>query len=76
MSHTQKRGNEPINRLYPEQTEMGSYCAWSWGISRLIDGLEKVEKKSRIDLSHLAISGCSFAGKMALFAGLLMSVLR
>lgn len=69
MSHTKKRGNEPINRLYPEQTEMGSYCAWSWGISRLIDGLEKVEKKSRIDLSHLAISGCSFAGKMALFAG-------
>lgn len=69
MSHTQKRGNEPINRLYPEQTEMGSYCAWSWGISRLIDGLEKVEKKTRIDLSHLAISGCSFAGKMALFAG-------
>lgn len=69
MSHTQKRGNEPINRLYPEQTEMGSYCAWSWGISRLIDGLEKVEKKSRIDLSHLAISGCSFAGKMAFFAG-------
>lgn len=69
MSHTQKRGNEPINRLYPEQTEMGSYCAWSWGISRLIDGLEKVEKKSRIDLSHLAISGYSFAGKMALFAG-------
>ena len=69
MSHTQKRGNEPINRLYPEQTEMGSYCAWSWGISRLIDGLEKVEKKSRIDLSHLAISGRSFAGKMALFAG-------
>lgn len=35
----------------------------------MIDGLEKVEKKSRIDLSHLAISGCSFAGKMALFAG-------
>lgn len=69
MSHTQKLGNEPINRLYPEQTEMGSYCAWSWGISRLIDGLEKVEKKSRIDLSHLAISGCSFAGKMTLFAG-------
>ena len=69
MSHTQKRGNEPINRLYPEQTEMGSYCAWSWGISRLIDGLEKVGKKSRIDLSHLAVSGCSFAGKMALFAG-------
>lgn len=69
MSHTQKRGNEPINRLYPDQTNMGAYCAWPWGISRLIDGLEKVGKKSRIDLSHLAVSGCSFAGKMALFAG-------
>lgn len=69
MSHTQKRGNEPINRLYPDQTDMGAYCAWPWGISRLIDGLEKVEKKSRIDLSHVAVSGCSFAGKMALFAG-------
>ena len=69
MSHAQKRGNEPINRLYPDQTDMGAYCAWPWGISRLIDGLEKVGKKSRIDLSHLAVSGCSFAGKMALFAG-------
>lgn len=69
MSHTQKRGNEPINRLYSDQTDMGAYCAWPWGISRLIDGLEKVGKKSRIDLSHLAVSGCSFAGKMALFAG-------
>ena len=69
MSHTQKRGNEPINRLYPDQTDMGAYCAWPWGISRLIDGLEKVGKKSRIDLSHLVVSGCSFAGKMALFAG-------
>lgn len=69
MFHTQKRGNEPINRLYPDQTDMGAYCAWPWGISRLIDGLEKVGKKSRIDLSHLAVSGCSFAGKMALFAG-------
>ena len=69
MSHTQKRGNEPINRLYPDQTDMGAYCAWPWGISRLIDGLDKVGEKSRIDLSHLAVSGCSFAGKVALFAG-------
>ncbi len=30
---------------------------------------KRLKKKSRIDLSHLAISGCSFAGKMALFAG-------
>ena len=29
MSHTQKRGNEPINKLYPDRTDMGAYCAWS-----------------------------------------------
>lgn len=69
MSHTQTRGQEPINRLYPDQTEIGAYAAWSWGISRLIDGLEQLGDRSRIDLKHLAVSGCSFAGKMALFAG-------
>lgn len=69
MSHTQKRGEEPINRLYPEHVAMGAYSAWPWGVSRLIDGLEIVGSASRIDLSHIGITGCSFAGKMALFAG-------
>ncbi len=71
MSHTQKRGEEPINRLYPELTAMGAYAAWPWGVSRIIDGLEKVGKKSRIDMKRLAVTGCSFAGKMALFSGAL-----
>lgn len=69
MSHTQKRGEEPINRLYPELVEFGAYSAWPWGISRIIDGLEIVGEKSRIDLKHIGVTGCSFAGKMALFAG-------
>ena len=69
MSHTQKRGEEPLNRLYPDQTEIGSYAAWPWGVSRLIDGLEITGSENKIDLSHIAISGCSFAGKMALWAG-------
>lgn len=69
MSHTQKRGKEPINRLYPELTYIGAYSAWSWGVSRLIDGLELVRNDLPIDLKHLAVTGCSFAGKMALFAG-------
>jgi dienelactone hydrolase len=64
----QQRGKEPINKLYPELIHMGSYSAWSWGVSRLIDGLELVADKLPIDLSRLAITGCSFAGKMALFA--------
>lgn len=69
MSHTQKRGEEPINKLYPEHIAMGAYSAWPWGVSRLIDGLEIVGEASRIDLSHIGITGCSFAGKMALYAG-------
>lgn len=69
MSHTQKRGEEPINHLYPDNTEIGAYSAWPWGISRLIDGLEKVAENARIDLKHIAVTGCSFAGKMALYAG-------
>lgn len=71
MAHTQKRGSEPINKLYPELEHMGAYSAWSWGVSRLIDGLELVQESLPIDLKHLAISGCSFAGKMALWAGAL-----
>ena len=69
MAHTQIRGREPINKLYPELTSMGAYSAWSWGVSRLIDGLELVQDVLPIDLKHLAVTGCSFAGKMALFAG-------
>ncbi len=59
----------PIYRLYPDQTWMGDYAAWSWGVSRLIDGLEMVQDELPINLERLAISGCSFAGKMALWAG-------
>ncbi len=69
MSHTQKRGEEPINRLYPESTDMGAYAGWPWGISRLIDGLEKAGARARLDPRRIAVTGCSFAGKMALYAG-------
>ncbi|AHW58787.1 hypothetical protein SAMN05444285_11449 [Draconibacterium orientale] len=65
----QKRGSEPINKLYPDLAYIGSYAAWPWGVSRLIDGLELVADELPIDLEHLAITGCSFAGKMALFSG-------
>lgn len=68
MAHTQTRGNEPINKLYPELTEIGAYSAWPWGVSRLIDALEQIPD-SRLDLGRIAITGCSFAGKMALWAG-------
>src|SRR4029077_17392939 len=34
-----------------------------------IDGLELVKSKLPIDLKHLAVTGCSYAGKMALISG-------
>jgi len=68
MAHTQKRGTEPFNKLYPGTSSIGTYAAWSWGVSRIIDGLE-MATETKIDTKRLAVSGCSFAGKMALFSG-------
>ncbi len=63
----------PYYRLYPDQNldNAGQYSAWAWGVSRLIDGLELVQSSLPIDLKHLAVTGCSYAGKMALFSGAL-----
>ncbi|RZK22474.1 MAG: T9SS type A sorting domain-containing protein [Hymenobacter sp.] len=64
---------DPYYQLYPSQnlSNSGQYAAWSWGVSRLIDGLELVQASLPIDLRHLGVTGCSYAGKMALFAGAL-----
>ncbi|WP_195809234.1 glucuronyl esterase domain-containing protein [Hymenobacter polaris] len=64
---------DPFYQLYPDQnlSNAGQYAAWSWGVSRLIDGLELVQSSLPIDLKHLGVTGCSYAGKMALFAGAL-----
>lgn len=64
-----KSQNDPFFQFYPNTFYKGDYCAWSWGISRLIDGLEIVKDQIHADLGHIAVTGCSYAGKMALFAG-------
>jgi len=61
------RGDGPFFDLFPDKTR-GKFVAWAWGVSRLIDGLEKCPE-SNIDLRRLAITGCSYAGKIALFSG-------
>jgi hypothetical protein len=63
------RGDGPFFELYPDKTK-GKFIAWAWGASRIIDGLEMCPE-ANIDLSHLAITGCSYAGKIALFSGAL-----
>lgn len=69
---SQRYPNDQFNQLYPELYESGNYSKWAWGVSRLIDGLEIVKEKgqlTKIDLAHIAVSGCSYAGKMAMFCG-------
>lgn len=73
--------NDPFYQLYPEfsppggaePNDHGQYAAWSWGVSRLIDGLSMATRLPQnplpINSSRIAVTGCSYAGKMALFAG-------
>jgi hypothetical protein len=62
--------SDPFYKVYPELWgKVGNYAAWSWGISRLIDGLVQVKDQLKIDPSKIGVHGCSYAGKMALFAG-------
>ncbi len=67
------KNTDPYYRLYPGYNidNSGQYSAWAWGVSRIIDGLELVQNVLPIDLKHIAVTGCSYAGKMALFAGAL-----
>jgi hypothetical protein len=61
------RGDGAFFNLYPD-TKRGKFIALAWGTSRIIDALEKCPE-ANIDLSHLAVTGCSYAGKIALFSG-------
>ena len=70
--HPHDRGEYEFDRLYPELKENGAYSEWAWGFSRLLDGLQLLgEEVTRIDMSHIGVTGCSYAGKMALFCGAL-----
>ena len=58
-------------KLYPDARANGNYSAWAWGVSRIIDGLEQVAKEINADLSHICVTGCSYAGKMAMYSSAL-----
>lgn len=64
------RSNYGFTRLYPDLIDNGAYSEWVWGLSRIIDGLEILGvEKTRIDVKRIGVTGCSYAGKMALFCG-------
>lgn len=65
-----ERGEHNIDRLYPQLKDNGAYSHWAWGLSRLIDGLQLLgEEKTKIDIRRIGVTGCSYAGKMALYCG-------
>ena len=65
----QKDTNVGFYKFYGNKNSNGDYSAWSWGVSRLIDGLAQIADEYHLDMSKIAVTGCSYAGKMALFAG-------
>jgi hypothetical protein len=71
-TYNSPQNSDPYYVLFgPDLTidNTGQYSAWAWGVSRILDGLELVQNVLPIDLKHIAVTGCSYAGKMALFAG-------
>ncbi|HLX94105.1 MAG TPA: autotransporter-associated beta strand repeat-containing protein [Verrucomicrobiae bacterium] len=75
-----KANTDPFYVLYAapytpaiDTVHTGQYAAWAWGCSRLIDGLYKLNGNLgggvQLDLTRLMVTGCSYAGKMALFCG-------
>ena len=64
--------SDPFYKVYPSLWgKIGNYSAWAWGVSRLIDGLAQVASQLNIDMTKIAVHGCSYAGKMSLFSGAL-----
>jgi len=64
------RGAYAFDRLFPDLTDNGAYIEWAWGFSRLLDGLQQLGPDvTRIDTRHIGVTGCSYAGKMALMCG-------
>jgi hypothetical protein len=74
-TYNNPQNTDPFFKLYgPAQntSNTGQYAAWAWGVSRVIDALYKLNGMlgtTQIDLNHIAVTGCSYAGKLALFSG-------
>ncbi|MEY4547016.1 MAG: hypothetical protein RL685_3211 [Pseudomonadota bacterium] len=64
------RGTGLFYTIYGNNHPASSMTAWAWGISRVIDALEKTPG-ANIDTSRIAVTGCSRNGKGALMVGAL-----
>jgi (4-O-methyl)-D-glucuronate---lignin esterase len=62
------RGVGKFYDIYGSGHSAGALMAWAWGVSRLIDALEKTPA-ANIDPTRLGVTGCSRNGKGALTVG-------
>jgi len=62
------RGGGTYFTMYPDKNA-AAMIEWAWGVSRLIDGLYKTADTNKIDLKRIGVTGCSYQGKMSLYAG-------
>ena len=64
-----EKGGGMFFNIYGGNTDQyGTIIAWAWGVSRVIDALEKTPDAG-IDVKHLAMTGCSRWGKGTLVVG-------
>jgi hypothetical protein len=68
QNNQSSRGIGKFYDLYGSGHSAGALMAWAWGVSRLIDALEKTPA-ANIDPTRLGVTGCSRNGKGALTVG-------
>ncbi|KAH8832942.1 Glucuronoyl esterase catalytic domain from Hypocrea Jecorina, partial [Flagelloscypha sp. PMI_526] len=68
--NTGSRGQGKFYNLYGSGHNAGAMTAWAWGVSRIIDALEKTPS-ANIKTTRIGVTGCSRNGKGALLAGAL-----
>jgi hypothetical protein len=68
QNNQSSRGVGKFYDLYGSGHSAGALMAWAWGVSRLIDALEKTPA-ANIDATRLGVTGCSRNGKGALTVG-------
>jgi len=68
QNNTSSRGIGKFYDMYGSGHSAGALMAWAWGVSRLIDAIEKTPAVN-IDPTRLGVTGCSRNGKGALASG-------
>src|SRR5262245_47958296 len=68
QNNQSSRGVGKFYDMYGSGHSAGALMAWAWGVSRLIDALEKTPA-ANIDPTRLGVTGCSRNGKVALTVG-------